>query len=173
MSSSIHEVNMPSQVATPPRKALLHRLAGLQPAMRARFRATIPESACPGLSADLEQVTAAQVEALMLLHESGRALSMHELAEALSASPSSATQMVDRLVRMGLVERLREEEDRRLVRIQLSVPARERFEEMLSARLGLLASATAPLCDAELATLVELLEKVAASATVGGMAGSG
>ncbi len=155
---------MPSPVTTPPREALLHRLAGLQPAMRARFRATIPdpESACPGLASDMEPVTAAQVEALMLLHESGPALSMHELAEALCASPSSATQMVDRLVRMGLVERLREEEDRRLVRIQLSAPARERFEEMLSARLGLLASATAPLSDAELATLVELLEKVTA-----------
>jgi len=51
----------------------------------------------------------------MLLHQAGSAVSMHQLAEAQSITPSSATQLVDRLVRIGLVERLREDEDRRLV----------------------------------------------------------
>src|ERR1019366_4332673 len=47
------------------------------------------------------------LEALMLLHQAGSAVSMHRLAENQSITPSSATQLVDRLVRMGLVERLR------------------------------------------------------------------
>jgi DNA-binding MarR family transcriptional regulator len=154
-------------IDAPPREALLHRLTAIQPSLRARFRATIPDSApAPaGMCEATEPVTAAQIEALVLLHERGGPLSMHELAEAQFSSPSSATQMVDRLVRMGLVERLREDEDRRLVRVQLSASARQRFEEMLRLRLTCLAAATAPLTDTELGTLVDLLEKIAAIST--------
>jgi DNA-binding MarR family transcriptional regulator len=93
---------------------------------------------------------------------------MHELAQALSVTPSSATQLVDRLVRMGLVERLREDEDRRLVRVQLSDAARRRFEETLHLHLRGLAALTETLADEELATLVELLARIAQpSATEG------
>jgi DNA-binding MarR family transcriptional regulator len=97
----------------------------------------------------------------MLLHQSRTGLSMHQLAEAQSITPSSATQLVDRLVKVGLVERLREDEDRRLVRVQLTGAARERFEDMLHLHLRGLAAVTEALTDAELTTLVELLAKIA------------
>ena len=109
----------------------------------------------------MEEVTASQLEALTLLHQGGPGLSMHQLAEALSITPSSATQLVDRLVRLGLVERLREDEDRRLVRVQLSEAARQRFEEMMRLHLRGLAAVTEPLSDAELETLVGLLARIA------------
>ncbi len=110
------------------REILLNRFIGLQPALRHRFRATLPADERLRVQEAMEEVTGAQMEALMLLHGSATGLSMHELAQALSVTPSSATQLVDRLVRMGLVERLREDEDRRLVRVQLSDAARRRFE---------------------------------------------
>lgn len=97
----------------------------------------------------------------MLLHQAGSAVSMHQLAEAQSITPSSATQLVDRLVRIGLVERLREDEDRRLVRVQLSEAARQRFEEMMRLHLRSLAAVTAPLSDDDLRSLVELLARLA------------
>jgi DNA-binding MarR family transcriptional regulator len=109
----------------------------------------------------MEDVTASQLEVLMLLHQSRSGLSMHELAEAQAITPSSATQLVDRLVRMGLVERLREDDDRRLVRVQLSDSARERFEEMLRLHLRSLAAVTEPLSDEELRTAVGLLARIA------------
>lgn len=145
-----------------PREQLLQRLTGLQPGLRHRFRATIPPEARGRMQETLAEVTASQLEALMLLHHQTRSeLSMHQLAVALSITPSSATQLVDRLVRMGLVERLREEEDRRLVRVQLSESARRRFEDMLRLHLDSLAAVTEPLSDEELGTLVDLLARIA------------
>jgi DNA-binding MarR family transcriptional regulator len=64
-------------------------------------------------------------------------------------------------VKLGLVERLREEEDRRLVRVQLSESARQRFEELMRLHLRGLAAATAPLSDGDLETLVGLLARIA------------
>jgi DNA-binding MarR family transcriptional regulator len=115
----------------------------------------------------MEEVTASQLEALTLLHQGGPGLSMHQLAVALSITPSSATQLVDRLVKLGLVERLREDEDRRLVRVQLSEAARQRFEELMRLHLRGLAAATEPLSDADLETLVGLLARIAQPAVVG------
>ena len=148
---------------TPPstREDLLQRLICMQPVLRHRFRATIPADAQASMRETMEEVTASQLEALMLLHQSRTGLSMHQLAEAQSITPSSATQLVDRLVKVGLVERLREDEDRRLVRVQLTGAARERFEDMLHLHLRGLAAVTEALTDAELTTLVELLAKIA------------
>jgi DNA-binding MarR family transcriptional regulator len=145
----------------PRRDDLLERLTSLQPALRHRFRATIPADDRTTLQETMEEVTASQLEALKLLHQEGTGLSMHQVAEALSVTPSSATQLVDRLVRLGLVERLREEEDRRLVRVQLSEAARQRFEEMMRLHLRGLAAVTEPLSDEELRTLVDLLARIA------------
>lgn len=144
-----------------PRELLLQRLTGLQPALRHRFRATIPPEARGKMQETLAEVTTSQLEALMLLHQGRSGLSMHQLAVALSITPSSATQLMDRLVRTGLVERLREEEDRRLVRVQLSESARRRFEDMLRVHLDSLAAVTEPLSDEELGTLVDLLARIA------------
>jgi DNA-binding MarR family transcriptional regulator len=92
---------------------------------------------------------------------------MHQLAEAQAITPSSATQLVDRLVRLGLVERLREDEDRRLVRVQLSEAARQRFEEMMRLHLRSLAAVTDQLSDGDLRTLVDLLARLAQPASAG------
>jgi DNA-binding MarR family transcriptional regulator len=148
------------------REVLLHRLTGLQPALRHRFRATIPADAQVAMRETMEEVTASQLEALMLLHQAGSAVSMHRLAENQSITPSSATQLVDRLVRMGLVERLREDEDRRLVRVQLSETARQKFEEMMRLHLRSLAVVTERLSDDDLRTLVDLLARLAQPASV-------
>jgi DNA-binding MarR family transcriptional regulator len=154
---------------TPPstREDLLQRLICMQPVLRHRFRATIPADAQATMRETMEEVTASQLEALMLLHQAGSAVSMHQLAEAQAITPSSATQLVDRLVRLGLVERLREDEDRRLVRVQLSEAARQRFEEMMRLHLRSLAAVTDQLSDGDLRTLVDLLARLAQPASAG------
>ena len=149
------------------REVLLQRLTGLQSALRHRFRSTIPADARALVQETMGEVTASQWEALTLLHAHAGGLSMHQLAEAQSITASSATQLVDRLVRMGLVERLREDEDRRLVHVQLSDSARQRFEDMLRLHLRSLATLTATLGDEELRTLVGLLSRIAQPAVAG------
>lgn len=142
------------------RAALLERLVAVQGPLRQRFRATLPPEAKARIREAIEQVTAAQAEALLLLREHPQGITMHQLAEAHAATPSSATQMVDRLVRLGLVERLREEDDRRLVRVRLSKEAEERFREVMAARLRVVESIAMRLSDTELETLVGLLERL-------------
>lgn len=107
-------------------------------------------------------VTAAQLEALVLLHQSPDGLTMHELVSAQSTTPSAATQLVDRLERMELVERGREEGDRRVVRVTLTKTARDHFEELVRMRTASLNVVTASLSDQELETLIGLFEKLAA-----------
>jgi len=143
------------------RQAFIRRLVTVMPALRHRFGTTVPVEAKIHLRETMEQVTASQLDTLMLLWDHPEGLAMHELAAAESSTPSSATQMVDRLIRLGLVERRREDGDRRLVRVGLSAPAMERCRELTTARLSGIEAVTAPLTDAELETLVGLLEKMA------------
>src|SRR5207244_10321400 len=64
--------------------------------------------------ADLGGVTQHQIEVLQTLARRGR-VTMHELAALLGVGPSSATQLVDRLINRQLVERHTDPADRRLV----------------------------------------------------------
>jgi DNA-binding MarR family transcriptional regulator len=57
------------------------------------------------------------------------ALSTSQLAAAADLSPATATQMLDGLVAMGLVERTRSEKDRRVVTCELTDHGRELIAE--------------------------------------------
>jgi DNA-binding MarR family transcriptional regulator len=86
---------------------------------------------------------------------------MSELADALGAtSMSTATQMGDRLARLGLVQREHDGRDRRVVRLSLTPRARTLLERSLALRRRALKQALSSLDDEELATLVELTERV-------------
>jgi MarR family transcriptional regulator, organic hydroperoxide resistance regulator len=64
-------------------------------------------------------LTGPQVTALKMLEGFG-ALSLSDLSERMSARNSTVTGIADRMERDGLVERQRDESDRRVVRIQLT-----------------------------------------------------
>jgi len=86
---------------------------------------------------------------------------MNELAARMEISPSSATQLVDRLVHHGLVVRNPDPDDRRVLRVAVSGPALEAvrdFEKVTSHRLETL---VAPLTDDELEVLASLAERIA------------
>lgn len=70
------------------------------------------------------EVTPAQMNALVALYEP-RNLPMGELAEQLGLTESAATRLVDRLLRMNLVRRERDDVDRRVVRVRLSSYGRQ------------------------------------------------
>jgi len=63
-------------------------------------------------------VTFAQMKVLWILNSMGEC-SMSELARSLSVTRSTATTIVNRLVRDGFVKRLRSEADRRWVRLRI------------------------------------------------------
>jgi DNA-binding MarR family transcriptional regulator len=143
-----------------PREDLLDRLLDLQPRMRQRFDAVLPRGLCATVSADLGGVTQHQLEVLHTLARRGR-VTMHELATLLGVGPSSATQLVDRLINRELVERHTDPADRRLVWIVATPRA-----ELLTARFGevkreIVRALASGLTDGELSTFVLLLAKLA------------
>ncbi|AEJ38365.1 transcriptional regulator, MarR family [Sulfobacillus acidophilus TPY] len=70
------------------------------------------------------EVTPAQMNALVVLYEP-KNLPMGELADQLGLTESAATRLVDRLLKMNLVRRERDETDRRVVRVRLSTYGRQ------------------------------------------------
>ena len=146
--------------ATPPapsRAELIERFLELQPRMRRWFTRATPDD----LHAQMGAITVQQMHTLHAIARRG-GVTMGELAGCLdAASLSSATQMSDRLVKLGLVERLSDPADRRLVRVVMSQRGRDllhRREAAWREGVGRLLEA---LTDEECATLVRLLKRAA------------
>lgn len=79
------------------------------------------------------EVTLPQYRALVVLASRGPQRSV-DLAGVLGVNPSSATRLVDRLVRAGLVRRTRERSDRRALRVALSPTGRTLVAEVTRRR---------------------------------------
>ena len=94
-------------------------LAAVRAAIRgfAHFTEKVVQAA--GLTAQQHQVLVALRAA-----EKGE-LSIGELAESLLLQPHSVSGLADRLQALGLVERIRQAEDRRVVTLRLTVKARQ------------------------------------------------
>lgn len=143
------------------RTSLLDRFMRAQPALQARLSERMPEE----VRAELGAATLHQLRALLTIHERG-SVTMRELSESLRAtSLSAATQMGDRLARPGLVERIHDEQDRRVVRLTLTPRAQDLLDRALAIRREALTEVLACLDRTELETLVVLTERVAGSLT--------
>lgn len=81
-------------------------------------------------------LTPASARALRVLGGSQRSLRMSELAQRLRIVPRSATTLVDALERDELVERHPDENDRRSVRVHLTIPGSQLLDRMRQARYG-------------------------------------
>jgi DNA-binding MarR family transcriptional regulator len=145
------------------RSNLLDRFMRAQPALQRRLAADLPEE----LRAEMGAVTMHQLGALHTIRRRG-SVTMSQLADALgAASMSTATQMGDRLERLGLVQRDHDRRDRRVVRLSLTPRARTLLERAITLRRRALEQALSSLDDEELATLVELTERVVGSSLSG------
>lgn len=78
-------------------------------------------------------------------------LPMRRLAEAMDVSQASATGIIDRMEDRGLVARLRDDEDRRVVRVALTETGRSTIGALTAERRELLAALLDELTDEELA----------------------
>ena len=99
--------------------------------------------------------------ALSLVHlnvlaalEAEGSLSMSHLAESLDVSVASATGIVDRMERRGLVERRHDTEDRRVVLVQLTPAGSDVFRDLAARRREHLARLLRELSDDDLAAFL-------------------
>lgn len=102
-------------------------------------------------------VTMPQWRVLVLASEDGCRVST--IAEDLSVHPSNATRIVDRLVTAGLVERRRDDADRRQVLVVLTEPGRRLYETAMDLRRTRIEAALAQLSAAERRDLVTVLAR--------------
>lgn len=107
---------------------------------------------------------------VLITLDDDEALPMGMLARRLVVSISRLTALIDRLTAMGLVERRRSEQDRRVVRIGLTALGRKRREHGRLARLAMAEAMLAALDDSERGRFLALMRKIGdrASGSVAG-----
>lgn len=149
--------------ATPPttaqpagRAGLVDRILELGPGLQRRLSARLPA----GLRAELGSVTVHQLETLGHLAQGAR--SMTDLARDLGVTESAATALADRLVRQGLAQRQADAADRRVVRLALSPRASKTIGMFKEAKRTATEDQLSALSDAQLSSLVDVLETLAA-----------
>jgi len=112
------------------------------------------------LLSDEMQMTHPQWIVLHYVKKNG-IINIKDLANLLAITSSAVTQIVDGLVKKGLLLRKRNKEDRRLLNIELSVKARDKFDSIKSASFNTLSSLFDALDDEELRNYRDLNNKIA------------
>lgn len=104
-------------------------------------------------------LTPGQVFMLYFIREESRC-KISALAEKLEVSPSAATIMLDRLESHGFVVRTRDEDDRRVVHIELTSTGEEKLEEVLLVRQRIIKSCFGQMRPDKLGVFVDALEEL-------------
>ncbi len=117
-----------------------------------------------GLALSVMSEAAVTLPQVLLLNQVERreATSPSEIAAAMRASLPAASQMIDRLVQQGLLERAEDAEDRRRKTLATTVPARALLRKLREARGGDYERGLAPVDEKLLAEMVRLIERVVA-----------
>ncbi len=97
-----------------------------------------------------------QLKALLLISEE-EGIRMRELARRLGGSFSNATVLVDRLVDRGLVERMAEPQDRRVVLVRATEDGQHLIEQLVTSWRTLSAPLLETLTSEDLATVRKVL----------------
>ncbi|HWH68185.1 MAG TPA: MarR family transcriptional regulator [Candidatus Sulfotelmatobacter sp.] len=104
-------------------------------------------------------ITPPQLDALLVLREFGE-LTMGELCQKMFLACSTATDLIDRMERNGLIERVRDTADRRVIRLKVLPKGVDVHEEVLEARRTYLASILAEIDVADKERLIQSLEQL-------------
>ena len=141
------------------RDELADLLFGYIGGLKRRLMASVPEE----LKGEFGAVTWHQVGALEQLRAATKTspgATMNEIARRQQCALSSASALVDRVIRVGFAERLSDPEDRRIIHI---VPTRlglEMLDRFDAARKAAALETLAPLNDEDLERLVQLMGRI-------------
>ena len=152
------ERNAPTRSATPSdrRDELAHLLFDSIGGLKRRLMASVPEE----LKDEFGAVTWHQLGALEQLRaatETSSGATMNEIARMQQCALSSASALVDRVIRLGFAERLSDPDDRRIIHIVPTKLGLEMLARFDTARKATALEALAPLSDDDLERLVHLM----------------
>ncbi len=103
-------------------------------------------------------VTPPQLNALNFLRHGS--LTMGELGQKMYLACSTATDLIDRMERNGLIQRERDTSDRRVIRLNMTDKGSEVIDEVLGARKRYLAGVLTKVAPEDRKALVENLHKM-------------
>ncbi|HWI52030.1 MAG TPA: MarR family transcriptional regulator, partial [Symbiobacteriaceae bacterium] len=96
--------------------------------------------------------------------ENAGTMTVSDLAQKIGISTAGATGLLDRLVRANLVERTRDQSDRRIVWVRLSGEGANQLAEACRLRRSILAELMASLTPDEVHQFMHLFEKISRNA---------
>jgi DNA-binding MarR family transcriptional regulator len=108
-----------------------------------------------------------EIRAIILLRSSGRSI-MSDFAGSLGIPLSTATHTIDRLVHKGLVVRVRSDQDRRIVQVEMSETGKKLHAALRAKHQAMALSWLEPLSPNERETFLNMMAKIAQGATPGG-----
>jgi len=97
---------------------------------------------------------------LMLLSQNAEPLTMSQLSSELNVPMSTATRIVDGLVRGGMAERVNDSNDRRVVRVGMSQNGRELYETGMAYNKQRIAKLLKDFTEEEQTQLLNLMDKL-------------
>lgn len=100
--------------------------------------------------------------AIILMLGKEKTMKMSDVAERFAFSPSSATILVDRMVKQRLVKRVPQEDDRRIILIALDEEGQRVFKRLSTDLSSSIDKLLSPLTDEEKAEFVGLFLKIVA-----------
>jgi len=109
-----------------------------------------------------EGMSLGQMVLLRVLIHKGKA-TPKELAQALSVTTGNITGLLDKLEAAGLVTRTRSGEDRRVVHVELTAKARQRFRKVHRASVDMLSEAFEGWTGPQITQLHDLLERLSSN----------
>lgn len=104
-------------------------------------------------------VSMAHVETMRFINENENT-TMKEVADYLGVAPPTATTIINNLVKMGLITRKENEDDRRLIHLSASEAAKKLISERSLIIKDALDKTLAVLDDEEKKSLIKILEKI-------------
>jgi DNA-binding MarR family transcriptional regulator len=104
-------------------------------------------------------ITPPQFNALQALIRR-KSMTMGELCQELFLASSTVTDLIDRMEKNNLVQRVRDEEDRRVVRLQVQEKGQKVLDEVMRARKAYLATVLAQLSEEECIRLRDSLKQI-------------
>jgi len=98
-------------------------------------------------------ITPPQFNALLILRNHGN-LTIGELGEKMYLACSTATDLIDRMERNGLVERVRDQNDRRVIRLHVKEKGTEMVGAVMSARIRYLSGVLEQISPEEIESMI-------------------
>ncbi|MFW6105580.1 MAG: MarR family winged helix-turn-helix transcriptional regulator [Chloroflexota bacterium] len=106
------------------------------------------------------ELTTEQHAVLMAIKHISGSVRITDIAQWLDRSVNSVSMIIDRMVKAGLVRRVRDRKDRRTVFVTMTSKAEKAYVPSSVAGWGLIQEILSPLSDEDKRTLIRLLEKL-------------